>query len=204
MPREIVIIGSGAAGITAASSAKMTDPCAKVTVFTEDTDIAYSPCAIPWAIEGKIAWEKVVMHTPEHYSKEGIDIFTQTRVEAVDGFTKTVTAAGNIYRYDTLVIASGGRAFIPPIWGANLDGAFVVRTVRDGKNIQSYLSKGVKRVVVCGAGTIGLEMAVAFLNLGKKVTVIEMLDQVMPRIADKDMADMIQKHLERKGIDLRI
>jgi NADH oxidase (H2O2-forming) len=69
MVREIVIIGSGAAGITAASSARKTDPDAKITVITEDTNIAYSPCVIPWAIEGKVAWEKVVMHTPDHYSK---------------------------------------------------------------------------------------------------------------------------------------
>ncbi|MDR2698974.1 MAG: FAD-dependent oxidoreductase [Candidatus Methanoplasma sp.] len=199
MVREIIVIGSGAAGITAASYARKTDPDAKITVFTEDTDIAYSPCAIPWAVEGKIAWENVVMHTPEHYSeKKNIDVLTQTKADFVDSSAKTVAAGGKTYRYDSLVIATGGKVFIPPINGVGLDGVFAVRTVQDGKRIQSYL-RDVKEVAVCGAGTIGLEMASTFLDLGKEVMVIEMMDQVIPRIADKDMADRIQKYLEERG-----
>ena len=200
MVREIIIIGSGAAGMTAASSARKTDPNAKITVFTEDSDIAYSPCVIPWAVEGRVAWHNMVMHTPEHYSeKKNIDVLTKTKVDSVDDSAKTVTAAGRSYKYDSLVIATGGRVFVPPIKGTDLNGVFVVRTVQDGKAIQSYL-KDVKGVVVCGAGVIGLEMARAFSDMGKDVTVIEMLDQIIPRIADKDMADPVQKYLEGRGI----
>ncbi|MDR0509412.1 MAG: FAD-dependent oxidoreductase [Candidatus Methanoplasma sp.] len=200
MVKEIVIIGSGAAGMTAASSARRTDPRAKITVFTEDTDVAYSLCVIPWAVEGKVAWENIVMHTPEYYrEKKNIEIFTRTRVDSVDDTAKTVSAAGKTYVYDSLVIAAGGRVFIPPINGTDLDGVFIVRTLQDGKDIQSYL-KNVRAVAVCGAGVIGLEMALAFSALGKEVTVIEMLDHIIPRTADKDMADPIQKHLESRGI----
>jgi NADH oxidase (H2O2-forming) len=117
----------------------------------------------------------------------------------VDDAARTVSAAGKTYRYDSLIIATGGRAFVPPIEGVNLEGVFSVRTLCDGKAIQSYLNN-VKTVVICGAGTIGLELALAFRHLGKDVTVIEMLDQVIPRIADKDMADPIQEHLEERGI----
>ena len=200
MVREIVIIGSGAAGITAASSARKTDPDAKITVFTEDEDIAYSPCAIPWAIEEKFAWDSMVMHTPEHYSKnKNINVLTRTKVDSVDDGAKTVAAGGKTYRYDSLIVATGGKAFMPPINDLGLEGVFIVRTVQDGKRIQSYL-KNVRRAAVCGAGAIGLEMAVALTNLGKEVTVVEMMDQVLPRIADKDMADRVQKYLEDKGI----
>ncbi|MDR3074786.1 MAG: FAD-dependent oxidoreductase, partial [Candidatus Methanoplasma sp.] len=200
MAREIIIIGSGAAGMTAASSARKTDPEARITVFTEDTDIAYSPCVMPWAIEGKVTWDGIVMHTPADYSRDkDITVLTRTRVESVDDSEKTVTAAGNAHRYDSLVIATGGKVFIPPINGTGLKGVFVVRTVQDGKAIQSYL-KDVKRIAVCGAGVIGLEMALAFSSLGKDVTIIEMMDQVIPRIADRDMADPIQRYLEGKGI----
>ncbi|MDR1690380.1 MAG: FAD-dependent oxidoreductase [Candidatus Methanoplasma sp.] len=200
MAKEIIIIGSGGAGMTAASSARKTDPNANITVFTEDTDVAYSPCVIPWVIEGKVSWESMVMHTPEYYSKnKNIKIFTETKVESVDDSAKTVTAGGKIYRYDSLVIATGSKVFVPPINGTDLEGVFVVRTVRDGKNIQSYL-KDVKAVAICGAGVIGLEIALACRQLGKDVTVIEMMDQVIPRIADKDIADDIQGYLKGKGI----
>ena len=89
--------------------------------------------------------------------------------------------------------------FVPPIAGTDLKNVFVVRTVRDGKDIQAALSD-VDRVVIGGAGVIGLELAVSLRGMGKDVTVIEMMDQVIPRIADKDMADEIQAHLEEKGI----
>lgn len=186
--------------MTAASTAKGKDPECDVMIFTEDEDVAYSPCAIPWGIEGRSAWTDIVMHTPEFYEKErGIKVLTKTKVESVDDATKTVIADGKAYNYDSLVIATGGRAFVPPIEGAGLGNVFIVRTVRDGKNIQAAL-EGAKNVVIGGAGVIGLELAVSLKEMGKDVTVIEMMNQVIPRIADKDMADDIQSHLEDKGI----
>ena len=53
MAKKIIVIGSGAAGMSAASTARSNDPSAEIIVFTEDIDVAYSPCAIPWGIEGK-------------------------------------------------------------------------------------------------------------------------------------------------------
>ncbi len=200
MARKIIVIGSGAAGMSAASAARAASADADITVFTEDEDVAYSPCAIPWGIEGRSGWDEIVMHTPEFYERErGIRVLTRTRVESVDGEARTVTAGGGTYQYDSLVIATGGRVFIPPIEGTDLDNVFVVRTVRDGKDIQAALSDA-QHVVVGGAGVIGLELAVCLREMGKDVTVIEMMDQVIPRIADKDMADEIQAHLEERGI----
>ena len=200
MAKRIIVIGSGAAGMSAASAAREASPDADITVFTEDEDIAYSPCAIPWGIEGRSQWDEIVMHTPQFYSeKRNIRVLTKTKVESVDGEAKTVTAGGESYPYDSLVIATGGRVFVPPIAGTDLKNVFVVRTVRDGKDIQAALSD-VDRVVIGGAGVIGLELAVSLREMGKDVTVIEMMDQVIPRIADKDMADVIQRHLEDRGI----
>ena len=200
MPKNIIVIGSGAAGMSAASSAKRADPKAKVTVFTEDEHIAYSPCVIPWAIEGKTGWNDIIMHDAAYYKKErDIEVLTKTSVTAVDGANKTVTAGGKTYNYDSLVIATGGTVFIPPIEGKDLKNVFVVRTINDGKAIQEAL-KTSKTVVIGGAGVIGLEMALSLKEMGKDVIVIEMMDQVIPRIADKDMADPIQKYLEGKGI----
>ncbi len=200
MAKRIIVIGSGAAGMSAASAAREASPDADITVFTEDEDIAYSPCAIPWGIEGRSRWDEIVMHTPQFYSeKRNIRVLTKTKVESVDGEAKTVTAGGESYPYDSLVIATGGRVFVPPIAGTDLKNVFVVRTVRDGKDIQAALSD-VDRVVIGGAGVIGLELAVSLREMGKDVTVIEMMDQVIPRIADKDMADEIQAHLEERGI----
>lgn len=201
MSRKIIVIGTGAAGMTAASTARRKDPKAEITVFTEDEHIAYSPCVIPWAIEGKVAWKDIVIHDPKFYRKErDIVVHTKTKVESVDGEKKTVTAAGKTYQYDSLVVATGGNVFVPPVPGKDLQGVFVVRTVNDGMAIEKALKK-VDSVVVCGAGVIGLEVALAMANMGKKVTVVEMMDQVIPRIADPDVAGVIQDYLVKKGIE---
>ena len=200
MAKKIIVIGSGAAGMSAASTARSNDPSAEIIVFTEDIDVAYSPCAIPWGIEGKTGWNDIVMHTPEWYAAErNIQIMTETRVDSVDDASKTVTAGGKEYQYDSLVIATGGRVFVPPIPGADLGNVFIVRTVTDGKKIQAALADA-ENVVIGGAGVIGLELAVAMKDMGKNVTIIEMMNQVIPRIADKDMADVIQADLESMGI----
>ena len=62
MAKRIIVIGSGAAGMSAASAAREASPDADITVFTEDEDIAYSPCAIPWGIEGRSGWDLSLIH----------------------------------------------------------------------------------------------------------------------------------------------
>lgn len=198
---RVIVIGSGAAGMTAASEAKRADPSAEVTVFTEDEHIAYSPCVIPWALEGKAKWEDIVMHDADFYSKNrGINVNTRTKVTEVNDSERTVTTEnGDVFQYDSLIIATGSSVFIPPVEGKDLQNVFGIKTIIDGKAIESAL-KDVKRVVIAGAGVIGLETALSLINIGKEVTVIEMMSQVIPRIADSDMAAPIQKYLEEKGV----
>ena len=204
MARKIIVIGAGAAGLTAASTAKRTDPAAIINVFTEDEHVAYSPCVIPWVLEGRTKWDLIIMHDAEFYSRErDIKIHTKTKVTAVDGNAKTVTAGGKTYEYDSLVIATGGTVFIPPISGVGLKNVFVLRTINDGKKIEKAM-RTTKKVVVAGAGVIGLEVALSLRNGGKDVVVIEMLDQIIPRIADKDIADIVQKHLASFGVEFAL
>ncbi|HSV42765.1 MAG TPA: FAD-dependent oxidoreductase, partial [Methanomassiliicoccales archaeon] len=171
-------------------------------VFTEDAYVAYSPCAIPFVIEGKIKdFESIVMHTPEWYHKErNIAVRVRTKVTKVDVDAKKVTISdGSEITYDVLIIAAGGSVFLPPIEGIKKNGVFSVRWIDDGKSIAAALDK-VNSVVVAGAGVIGLEMAVALKHCGKDVTVVEMFNQTIPRIFDEDMAKLVQDHCASLGI----
>lgn len=202
MGRRIIVIGSGAAGMTAASTAREHNKDAEISVFTEDEYIAYSPCAIPFVLEGKIKdFESIVMHTPEFYKKErNIIVHTKTKVTGVNLEKKVLTTSdGKEYAFDALIVATGGTVFIPPVEGINLPGVFTVRNIADGKAIQKAM-KNAKSVVVAGAGVIGLEMAIALKHAGLDVTVIEMFPQVIPRIFDVDMAKLVQDYCEQQGI----
>ncbi len=202
MPKKIVVIGSGAAGMTAASTAREMSGDAEITVITEDSHVAYSPCAIPFVIDGAISdFESIVMHTPEFYQKErAITVRTKTKALSVDIADKKVkTSDGDEVSFDSLIVCPGGKVFTPPIAGVDLKGIFPVHSLADGVAIQNAL-KTVKTVVVAGAGVIGLEMAIAVRNLGKEVLVVEMLPQVVPRLLDPDMALLVQHKLEPRGI----
>jgi NADH oxidase (H2O2-forming) len=201
MSKRIIVIGSGAAGLTAASTARRVDPEASITVVTEDEHIAYSPCVIPWVLEGVGGWDSIVMHSPAFYKDErGIDVMIQTKVTGVDDERKVLVTEGGELPYDSLVIATGGTVFVPPIPGKDLPGVFSVRTINDGKRIQEWMGE-VDSVSIVGAGVIGLEMALAMRHMGKKVSVIEMFPQVVPRILDADLAEMVQSYLEGQGVE---
>jgi NADH oxidase (H2O2-forming) len=202
MAKRVIVIGSGAAGMKAASTVRSAGD-AEITVFTEEEHVSYSPCAIPFVIEGKIKdFGSIVMHTPEFYAKErNIRVLTKTKVINVDMDKKTVTSAdGGVHPYDSLVLCVGGSVFLPTIEGVKLNGVFPVRNIADGMAIKEALRK-TSAVVVAGAGVIGLEMAIALKHLGKKVTVVEMFTQVVPRIMDADMAKLVQSHCESLGIE---
>ncbi|MBP8685882.1 MAG: FAD-dependent oxidoreductase, partial [Methanomassiliicoccales archaeon] len=198
---KVVVIGGGAAGMTAASTARG-HGAGEITLITEDEHVAYSPCAIPFVVEGRIKdFQDIVMHTPEFYRRErGIDVLVKTSVDKVDEEArKVMTKDGRSFEYDALVIATGGTVFIPPVEGRELKGVFPVRGISDGQAIMERLPM-VHQAVVAGAGVIGLEMAVALRARGKEVTVVEMFDQVVPRILDRDMAQLVQAHCEALGI----
>ncbi|MCQ6254651.1 FAD-dependent oxidoreductase [Methanocaldococcus sp.] len=207
---RVVIVGSGAGGLTTASTVRKYDKDIEIVVVTKEKEIAYSPCAIPYVIEGVIkSFDDIVMHTPEYYKKErNIEILTETTVIDVSSKENKIMCIdkeGNKFEidYDYLVLATGAVPFIPPIEGKDLEGVFKVRTIEDGRNILKYIEENnCKKVAVVGAGAIGLEMAYGLKKRGLEVLVIEMAPQVLPRFLDPDMAEIVQKYLEKEGIKI--
>lgn len=189
--------------MTAASNARKQNPEAEISVFTEDEHFAYSPCAIPYVIEGKIRdFESIIMHDLAFYKKErNIDIHTRTKVAGADLAKKSITLAdGATHHYDSLVVATGSNVLIPPVQGADLKGVFTVRNINDGMIVRDAL-KVASCVVIAGASVVGLEVAIAARRLGKKVTVIDLASDVIPRLLDGDMAALVRRYCESIGME---
>jgi NADH oxidase (H2O2-forming) len=210
---KVVIIGSGAGGLTTASNIRKHSDKIEITVFTLENQVAYSQCAIPYVIGGEIeSFDEIVMHTPEYYGQHGINILTDTEVVEVSSSEKFVryrdkipsqqmNMDSKILKYDYLVIATGGSPFIPPVNGTDLNGVFKVRTIEDGTKIKKWAEKSSKSVVV-GAGAIGLELGFGLKQLGIDVSVTEMQPQILPRSLDPDMALKVQEYLENAGVNI--
>src|SRR4051794_32385766 len=155
MPQRIVIVGGGAAGIGAAGAAKGTDPAADVVVFTEYQDVGYSPCGIPNVHGLEIPdFERLFLGTKQQYADQGIDIRYETRVDAVDPSAKTVTVGGKQERYDSLVVASGWTYRQPGVPGADLDGIYYMKNIREAMERDKTLD-AVTSAVVLEAGAPG-------------------------------------------------
>lgn len=205
MPRRIVIIGAHAAGCDAAAAARLTDRQAEIIMFTQERYAGYSRCGLPFVIGGQIkSFEDLIVFPPSYFKMNKIDLRTETNVTNIDVKAKTVSVQykdgrEETIQYDSLIIATGARAVIPPIKGKEKRGVYTLRTIEDGQTILKALEE-TRSAVVVGAGLIGLEIAVAFTERGVKTTVVELLPHILPAMLDKDMADMIQRELEAKGI----
>ena len=139
----------------------------------------------------------------QSFSDAKAELTFETKATAINTREKTVTALTKegipeLFPYDSLVIATGAYSFMPSIKGKEKTGILSLRDMEDGEKIDAVVNGGAKTAVIMGAGLIGLELGVGLIERGLKVTVVEMLPQVLPQLLDGDMAKMVQQHLEKR------
>lgn len=201
---RVVVIGGGAAGMSAASRVKALQPEWEVTVFEETNFVSHAPCGIPYVVEGLSDPSHLMYYPPEFFrEKRGIDLHINAKVvEAGDGFVRVIEdGQEKTYEWDKLVIATGALPKTPPFEGLELENVFTVRHPVQAAELREAVEKA-ENVVIVGAGYVGVEMAEAAAARGKKVTVVEFLDQPLPNL-DRDVADLVKHKLEEK-VNLRL
>src|SRR3989337_2030360 len=206
MTRRIIIVGANASGVEAASAARKKDRTAEITLLTLEKNAGYSRCGLPFVIGGQIpAFGDLIVYPPAYFQMLKLNLRTEIKVTGINSKEKTVTVvdkagAAETLPYDSLVIATGADAFMPPIKGREKQGILSLRGLEDAERIQQAVQAGAKSAVIMGAGLIGLETGVALIERGLKVTVVEMLPQILPQMLDADMAQMVQEPLQAKGL----
>ena len=202
MPRRIVVIGGGAAGIGAAGAAKGTDPSAEVTVFTEYQDAAYSPCGIPYVHGKEIPdFERLFLGTKQQYADQGIDIRYDTHVDAYDLGAKTVSVGGLRIPYDALVVASGWNYGKPAVPGNELSGIYYMKNIREAMEWDKVLDT-VKSAVVLEAGPLGLEMVTALAHRGIETHLVDPTPWALSMATDPDIAKPVEDSWVEMGVKL--
>ncbi len=204
---RIVIIGLGSGGFAASLAIRRTDPEALITIIEKRHYEMFSPCGMPFAIEGIVNLDKLRFSLPDdlHITK-----LLSHEATSIDPLGKKVyakdlkTGEELPVPYDSLIIGMGAVPFIPPIKGAKENmgnGVYVLHDLESAKKITEASGRS-RRAVVVGAGPIGLEIAMALRSKGLEITVVEMLPSAMPRALDRDMAKPVEKMLKDKGIQL--
>jgi NADPH-dependent 2,4-dienoyl-CoA reductase/sulfur reductase-like enzyme len=207
---KIAVIGAVAAGTSAAAKARRTDKEAEIVVFEKGTDISYAGCGLPYYISGVTpSRSEIVMNTAEDFKeKYNVEVRLQHEVTQIETDGKKLkyknlnTGETGEYKYDKLIIATGASPIKPPFEGLDLENIFTLRSVESADQIKVALSrKETQKVVIIGAGLIGLEMAESFRELGMDVTIVELEDQVLPPYS-KEMAEIVAEHLKEKEVEL--
>ena len=197
---DIVIIGGGAAGMTAASRIKALKKDWNVRVFEKTSFVSHAPCGIPYVVEDLVTDATHLMYyKPEVFIKErGIDLHLNSKVvEVGDGFVRALeNGKGKKYNWDKLLFGTGASPKIPDVDGIDLKNVFTADLPPDADEIKKA-AKNAKDVVIVGAGYIGLEMAEAFVATGKKVTLIGKYDYPLPRF-DKEIGEIIKNEVTRR------
>ncbi len=201
-PTRICVIGGGAAGISAGSMAKRTNPDATVVVCTEFEDVAYSPCGIPYVLGREIPdFQRLFLAGPENYAEAGIDLRRETVVSAVDPHNRTITANGNVVPWDRLIICTGFKYLLPDVPGSDLEGLTYVKNIRRGIELNETLND-VKRAVVLDSTPLGVEMLAALAQRGIETHLVDEGSWLLSQVADPDIAEPVQKSLEGLGCKL--
>jgi NADPH-dependent 2,4-dienoyl-CoA reductase/sulfur reductase-like enzyme/rhodanese-related sulfurtransferase len=213
--QRVVIIGGVAAGLKAAARLARLDPAAKITVIEKGRLISYAACGIPYYVEGLVDSIDHLMDTPVGTVRNpaffravnGIEVRTQTQAERIDRTSKTVhvkdlsSGRTESLGYDRLVIATGALPIVPPITGVDLKHVYCLYRPEEADQLRRELEGGrIKRAVLVGGGLIGMEAAEALTARGVQVTVVEMMDYVLPALLDLEPAAFLTKHLRAKGV----
>ena len=214
---KVVIIGGVAGGASCAARLRRLDEHAEIVMVERGSYVSYANCGLPYHVGGVIERESSLLVADETMFRNQFAIDVRTKCEAI-GITpekKTVelrnVATGEVTTesYDKLVLSPGAASVRPPLPGIDLPGIFHVRTVPDARAIREWVEQGspflagiyrysgfqaIKpktRAVVVGGGFIGLEMVENLAHRGFEVTLVEMLDQVLPPV-DQEHARVVE------------
>lgn len=205
MSGRAIIIGAGQAGAQAAQSLRQAGFGGEIVMFGQEAVLPYQRPPLSKAyLQGDLEKERLYLRPLAFYEQQKIDLRRGAAVGVIDRAAKSVaTKAGQTLAYDKLLIATGAPPRRLSCQGTDLKGVFYLRTMADSDALRPILSAG-GRIVIVGAGYIGLEVAASARKAGLSVTVLEMADRVLARVAGKEISAFYEKlHLDH-DVDLRL
>jgi NADH oxidase (H2O2-forming) len=206
---DLLVLGAGVAGFNAIKKAREMDFKLNITVIDPWAYDAYSPCGLPFLIDGTVERMDSLYHRRP---------FTDMNIERIVGTALVLDPQAKIVKYRTepgdekeigykkIIIAVGGSTQIPEVLKATpfLDkGIYTFDDPLDATKVLKALEDGAKTAVVVGAGPKGCELAMGLVKKGLGTTICEAQERVLPAMLDKDMAKEIQIQMEIMGVKVR-
>ena len=196
-----VIIGNSTAGIGCAEGIRQLDKKGNITIISNEPHHTYSRPLISYLLQGKVTIKGMKYRSDSFYIDNNITLLSGSSAIKINAEEKTVELSDNkTIAYDKLLVATGSRAFVPIIEGIDsVSNKTVFMTLDDAQKLENMISPD-KKVLIIGAGLIGLKCAEGILGRVSSVTVVDLAPQILASILDKDGAAIVQKCFEEKGV----
>ncbi|MDO3441370.1 NAD(P)/FAD-dependent oxidoreductase [Agrobacterium sp. V1] len=205
MTGRLVIVGAGQAAFALAAKLRALKDERPITIIGSEDAYPYQrPPLSKKYLLGEMSFDRLMFRPQEWYADNNVDIRLSTWVEDIDRKAKTVRMQdGSTLAYDKLVLATGAAPrLLPASIGGDLEGVLTVRDKRDADRLMEEMKPG-RRLLVIGGGYIGLEAAAVARKLGLDVTLIEMADRILQRVAAKETADIMRGIHQANGVSIR-
>lgn len=201
---KYVIVGASAAGIGAVEAIREMDPVGTITVISEEPCPQYSRPMISDFVSGKADFGKMKCRTDSFWSENHVEAVMGKKAVALNTEEKTVTLeTGEKVAYEKLLIATGGKPFVPKMEGSDKDGVFTFTTIKDAEGLAAKIdSVNAKSAVVIGAGLIGISVTEALVKRGLKVTVVELQEKILSLLLDAKASDLVESVVKKAGVNI--
>ena len=202
--KQYVIIGNGTAATGCIEGIRAIDREGAITVVSGEARPVYSRPLISYYLEGKTDLERMKYRGDSFYADNGCRVLYGTRATGIDPAEHEVRLDdGSVLPYDRLCVAAGSRSFVPPFAGLEtVKDRFTFMTLDDALALEKAIgAERDKRVLIVGAGLIGLKCAEGIIDRVKSVTVCDLADRVLSSILDGECAAIVREHLEAHGIE---
>ncbi|MFE6042495.1 NAD(P)/FAD-dependent oxidoreductase [Streptomyces sp. NPDC056452] len=198
----VVVVGAGQAGFDTACALRSRGFRGRITLIgDEPPGPSYRPPLSKGYLAGTVAAEEIALRPPSFYTEQDIELLPGDRVASLDRERRTVLLESGLrLPYDRLVLATGSRPRTLPVPGASLTGVLSLRGLADAEDLRLRLSGPPRRLVVVGAGFIGLEVAATARGLGHEVTVVEAQPRALARALTPTVSDRIVAEHRERGV----
>jgi len=201
---KYVIIGNSAAGIGAVEGIRQIDKQGEITIITNEPHHTYSRPLISYLLLGKVTEEGMKYRGGSFYKDNNCTLLAGTTVTQINAAKKVVSAEGKMIPYDKLLVASGSSPFVPPFEGLDtVKDKCTFMSLDDAKKLEAMLGKD-KKVLIIGAGLIGLKCAEGINKKVKHITVLDLAPRILSSILDDDGAKIVQAHIEKEGVEFKL
>ncbi|WP_415922192.1 NAD(P)/FAD-dependent oxidoreductase [Tateyamaria sp. SN6-1] len=201
---QVVVIGAGQAGASCVAKLRSLGFYGGITLIGAEAVPPYQRPPLSKAyLLGDMTLERLFLRPESYYAEQDIGLRLGTWVSAIDTDAQTVTAGDETLPYDHLVLTTGSiPRRLPASIGGDLDGVFVVRDLGDADAMEPEFQAG-RRVLIVGGGYIGLEAAAVAGKKGLEVTLVEMSDRILQRVAAPETSDFFRALHAGHGVDIR-